>query len=134
MKVLSVLSKDLQRAGRWDIDFHLPPVEIAKFQAEIVVPVSKGADIIKTKRDPTKRPEESFQYIDIASIDVETGVIARPQELTELRIGVACAELFQPFRLSRPKVRVEEIGHHLPLECLLKKLDVCALGRCFGKI
>lgn len=82
MKLLTVLSKELQRAGRWDIDFHLPPTEIKRFPSEVVISVWECADIIKTKRDPTKKPEEIFQYVDIASVDVESGVIVRPQELT----------------------------------------------------
>src|SRR5262245_48310249 len=82
MKLLTVSSKDLKAAGRWDIDFHLPPVEIGRFPAEIVAPISKCAAIIKAKRDPRKRPEKTFQYVDIASIDVDSGQIVRPQELT----------------------------------------------------
>src|SRR5260370_14978973 len=82
MKQLKTKVEALERAGRWDIDFHLPPVEIEKFPIDLRVPVSKCVDVVKTKRDPTLRPEETFLYVDIASVDVETGVIARPQELT----------------------------------------------------
>ena len=82
MKTLLVTSKQTKTAGRWDIDFHLPPVGIKSFPKESLAPVRNCADVVKTKRDPTKRPNETFLYVDIASIDVDTGVVLRPQELT----------------------------------------------------
>lgn len=82
MKTLVTKSKALKLAGRWDIDFHLPPEGIVKFPAEIVVPVSRVAAVSKSKRDPTRRPDQPFQYIDIASVDVTTGTIQNPQDLT----------------------------------------------------
>lgn len=82
MKTLLVARSRIQNAGRWDIDFHLPPEEIRRFPANIVAPVRKAADVVKTKRDPTKKPEETFLYVDIASVDVATGTIVNPQELT----------------------------------------------------
>ena len=72
----------LVEAGRWDIDFHLPPQEIKKFEGGKVVKISELADVRKLKRDPTSKPEELFLYIDIASVDVSTGSISNPQELT----------------------------------------------------
>lgn len=82
MKTLLATSKNLKAAGRWDIDFHLPPIGIKQFPEALLTRVSACADIVKTKRDPTKKPELPFLYIDIASIDVSTGTIAQPQELT----------------------------------------------------
>lgn len=82
MKTLLVEARQLKSKGRWDIDFHLPPIGITKFPKELLSPISKGAHIVKAKRDPTKKPEMTFQYIDIASVDVETGIIRRPEELT----------------------------------------------------
>jgi len=82
MKSLVVEAKTLKREARWDIDYHLPPVEIQKFPPELVGTVRDVADAVKAKRDPTQRPDVAFQYVDIASVDVETGTIARPQELT----------------------------------------------------
>jgi hypothetical protein len=82
MKTLIVTSKQTKAAGRWDIDFHLPPVGITAFPKAILAPVRNCADVVKTKRDPTKKPNDTFLYVDIASIDVDTGVILRPQELT----------------------------------------------------
>jgi type I restriction enzyme S subunit len=84
MKTLTVTAQQLKTAIRWDIDFHLPPVGIKAFPKGCLVPISRVADIIKKKRDPTAKPEVLFKYVDIASVDVETGVIARPQELTGL--------------------------------------------------
>jgi len=82
MKTLVAKSKALKLAGRWDIDFHLSPEGIVKFPKDIVVPVSQVAQVSKSKRDPTRRPDEPFQYIDIASVDVTTGAIQNPQDLT----------------------------------------------------
>jgi hypothetical protein len=82
MITLIVTSKQLKHAERWDIDFHSPPLGVKAYPPNILRPVTRCADIIKTKRDPTKQPDAPFQYVDIASIDVETGVIINPQELT----------------------------------------------------
>jgi len=82
MKTLLKKLGDLALAGRWDIDFHLPPEEITKFPERLVKRVDEVASISKIKRDPTKKPERLFQYVDITSLDVSTGVIVQPQELT----------------------------------------------------
>lgn len=82
MKVLVAKAKELKLAGRWDIDFHLPAEGIRKFPKEIVVPVSAVAAVSKSKRDPTRQPEQAFQYVDISCVDVTTGVIVNPQDLT----------------------------------------------------
>lgn len=82
MKTLIASPKTLVTAGRWDIDFHLPAELIQEFPKECCVPVRDVSDIVKTKRDPTKKPEQSFRYVDIASVDVITGGISSPQELT----------------------------------------------------
>lgn len=82
MKTLIVTAQQMKSAARWDLDFHLPPVGIKAFPEKCLLPVSKVADIVKKKRDPTLNPDALFKYVDIASVDVETGVVARPQELT----------------------------------------------------
>lgn len=82
MKTLIAAPKALVTAGRWDIDFHLPAELIREFPKDCCVPVRDIADIIKTKRDPSKHPEQSFRYVDIASVDVITGGISNPQDLT----------------------------------------------------
>lgn len=71
----------LHSEGRWDIDYHLPPEGIKQFHPDSLKPISYAATIVKTKRDPTKKPDEEFIYIDISSVDVSTGVIVSPQEL-----------------------------------------------------
>jgi restriction endonuclease S subunit len=38
-------------------------------------------NIAKDKRDPSKEPEEVFQYIDIAAVDVVIGAIVNPQDV-----------------------------------------------------
>jgi type I restriction enzyme S subunit len=81
MKTLLKTRAELQKANRWDIDFHLPPEGIKKFPAGLLKRVDDVADITKDKRDPTRNPESAFQYVDISSIDVAVGVIANPQEL-----------------------------------------------------
>lgn len=82
MKILVKNREELSIAGRWDIDFHLPAEKITKFPKDIVVCIDDVADIIRYKRDPGEKPDDLFQYIDIASVDVNTGIIFNPQYLT----------------------------------------------------
>jgi restriction endonuclease S subunit len=81
MKILSKRLKPLQDAERWDIDFHLPAEGIKKFSKEYLKRIDEVATISKDKRDPTKYPEDVFQYVDISSIDISIGVVENPQEL-----------------------------------------------------
>jgi type I restriction enzyme S subunit len=81
MKTLLKNRKELQSAGRWDIDFHLPAEGIKKFPASLLKRIDAIADIVRDKRDPTKEPEKAFQYIDISSVDVTIGVITNPQDV-----------------------------------------------------
>jgi hypothetical protein len=81
MKILIKTRKELQAAGRWDIDFHLPPVGITKFPDSLLKRVDEVADIAKDKRDPTKDPDSVFQYIDISAVDVVIGQVANPQDV-----------------------------------------------------
>lgn len=81
MKSMKVKYKDLIDEQRWDIDYHLPPVEIKKYNAKILKEIRKCADIVNEKRNPTLEPDKAFTYIDISSIDVVTGIITNPQEL-----------------------------------------------------
>ncbi len=82
MKTLLRTRALLNEAGRWDIDFHLEPEGLKIFPQGILQRVDSIADIASEKRDPSKEPEAPFLYIDIASVDVNTGVIINPQELT----------------------------------------------------
>ena len=81
MKTLIRTQSHFKAAGRWDIDFHLPPVEIERFDKELVKKVGDVAFVATEKRDPTAKPEDTFKYVDIASIDVQTGEIINPQDL-----------------------------------------------------
>ncbi|MBI6550112.1 restriction endonuclease subunit S [Xenorhabdus lircayensis] len=81
MKVKLTSQANLSLEGRWDIDYHLPPEEIVKFDPRIVMNVSDVAFIVKEKRDPTKKPDDVFKYIDISCVDVTSGNITSPQEL-----------------------------------------------------
>ncbi|MCA3260805.1 MAG: hypothetical protein ING44_02590 [Telmatospirillum sp.] len=81
MKTLLRSRRELELAGRWDIDFHLPPEGIARYPNQLLHRVEDVADIVKGKRDPSRDPEVVFQYIDIASVDVTVGTITNPQEL-----------------------------------------------------
>ena len=82
MKTLLKTLSEFQTAGRWDIDFHLPPEGIRRFPPGLLKRVDAVASTAKDKRDPSKKPEELFQYIDISSVDVTTGTIVTPQEIT----------------------------------------------------
>lgn len=81
MKILLKSHKALEIAGRWDIDFHLPPLGIQKFPKNLLRRVDDVADVVKDKRDPGNDPDAVFQYIDIAAVDVAVGTIANPQEV-----------------------------------------------------
>lgn len=81
MKILLKSRKDLQSAGRWDIDFHLPAEGIQKFPKELLMRIDQVATVVKDKRDPTKEPDVVFQYIDISAVDVAIGVITNPQDV-----------------------------------------------------
>lgn len=82
MKTLVKTLGQFQDAGRWDIDFHLPAEGIRRFPSALLKRVDAVATTSKDKRDPSKKPEEPIQYIDISSIDVTTGTIATPQEIS----------------------------------------------------
>lgn len=82
MKTLVKTRSELIAAGRWDIDFHLPAEGIREFPSDLLKRIDSAADITKDKRDPTNYPDEIFQYIDISSVDVSTGTITTPQELS----------------------------------------------------
>lgn len=82
MKSLKTKYSKLILEQRWDIDYHLPPVEIEKYSSDILSAVHECAEIITDKRNPTLKPEESFFYVDISSVDVATGMIVNPQQLT----------------------------------------------------
>lgn len=81
MKQIKVKYKKLIDEQRWDIDYHLPPIEINKFSKDILVEMKKCSDVITEKRNPTLKPDEIFKYVDISSIDVVTGIIINSQEL-----------------------------------------------------
>jgi hypothetical protein len=81
MKILLKDNGSLATEGRWDLDYHLPPEGIRAFPERSLVPVRKLAYVAKLQRDPTLKPDEGFTYVDIASIDVFSGLITNPQEL-----------------------------------------------------
>lgn len=81
MKSLLITYEKLMLEERWDIDYHLPPIEIKKYNKSILTQVINCADIITEKRNPTLNPDDLFLYVDISSIDVVTGAIVTPQEL-----------------------------------------------------
>ena len=81
MKYIKVKYNDLIIEQRWDIDYHIPPIEIKKYNPEIICKLHTCTDIITEKRNPTLEPDKSFIYIDISSVDVKTGIIITPQEL-----------------------------------------------------
>lgn len=81
MKILSKTRTELQKAARWDIDFHLPIEGIKCFSKSLLMRVDQVATISQDKRDPGKKPEESFQYVDISAVDVEVGAIVNQQSV-----------------------------------------------------
>lgn len=81
MKTLSKTRAELQKAARWDIDFHLPAEGIKRFPKNLLKRVDQVASIGKDKRDPGKKPDDTFQYIDISSVDVQVGAIINQQDV-----------------------------------------------------
>jgi len=81
MKILLKKRQELEIAGRWDIDFHLPADGIKKFPSQLLKRIDTVADVVKDKRNPGREPEIPFQYIDIAAVDVNVGSITNPQDL-----------------------------------------------------
>ncbi|MFR5900678.1 MAG: restriction endonuclease subunit S [Neglectibacter timonensis] len=81
MKSLKTKYGKLIAEQRWDIDYHLPPIEIRKYNPSILQSIGECAEIITDKRNPTSTPDEPFLYVDISSVDVTTGMITNPQQL-----------------------------------------------------
>ena len=82
MKFLVKSQRELEATGRWDVDYHLPPKHLENFDKDLLSRIDQVAVISKDKRNPTRKPDKLFTYIDISSIDVISGVIVTPQELT----------------------------------------------------
>ena len=99
MKTLIKTCKELQIAGRWDIDFHSPADGIRKFPIELIKRIDQVADIGKDKRDPTKEPEAMFQYVDISAVDVAVGVITNPQDMEGLEAPSRARKVVRAFDL-----------------------------------
>lgn len=97
MKYLKAYKKELVKSERWDYDYHEPPTLIQQFDTSIIKKISDVADVIRAKKDPTKNPDDVFQYIDIASVDVETGEVERNQELTGSEAPSRARKLVQAY-------------------------------------
>lgn len=80
MKTLCKVRFELESAGRWDIDFHLPAEGVKKFPSALLKRLDQVANIGKDKRDPGSQ-EGTFQYIDISSVDVSVGAIVNAQDV-----------------------------------------------------
>ena len=81
MKFLIKSQADLIKAGRCDIDYHLPPALLTGYLSESIDRVDSVAEIVKDKRDPGDEPDELFYYVDISAVDNTVGRIGTPQEL-----------------------------------------------------
>ncbi|MEQ8675571.1 MAG: hypothetical protein RLP44_29165 [Aggregatilineales bacterium] len=81
MKTLIRTMKELMIEERYDIDYHLPAEGIKQYPENRLITVSDIADVSNEVRDPSQIPEEEFLYVDIASIDISSGLVTNPQEL-----------------------------------------------------
>lgn len=97
MKYLKTYQRQLVKAERWDYDYHEPPTLIYQFDKQIIKMVSDVADVIHIKKDPTKDLDGVFNYIDISSINIETGEIERIQELTGAEAPSRARKLVQAY-------------------------------------
>ena len=68
MKSLKTKYGKLIAEQRWDIDYHLPPIEIRKYNPSILQSIGECAEIITDKRNPTSTPDEPFLYVDISGV------------------------------------------------------------------
>ena len=105
MKILIKNRQELREASRWDIDFHLPPLGIKIFDTDILMRVDQVADVIRETRDPSSKPEELFQYVDIASVDNSLGAITNPQEVIGIEAPSRARKVIQAFDLVVSTVR-----------------------------
>lgn len=97
MRYLKTNKAELIKAERWDYDYHEAPILIQEFDKGIIKKVSEVADIIRVKKDPTKTPDKTFQYIDISSVAIETGEIEGNQELTGSEAPSRARKLVQAY-------------------------------------
>lgn len=119
MKKLIKLRKELVAASRWDIDFHLPAEGIKKFPSSLLKRVDEVASVVKDKRDPTKKPDQTFQYIDISAVDVAVGAVTNPQDVDGLDAPSRARKVVQAFdilvstcRPTRGAVAVVPVNLH----------------------
>jgi hypothetical protein len=119
MKKLIKIRKELVAATRWDIDFHLPAEGIKKFPDSLLKRVDEVAWVVKDKRDPTKKPDQSFQYIDISAVDVAVGAVMNPQDVDGLDAPSRARKVVQAFdilvstcRPTRGAVAVVPVNLH----------------------
>jgi len=68
------------RGGRFDVEFNMGFHKFDPYMDQ-VQPVKDIAAFPKETKDPTNTPETSFNYIDIASIDIELGEIREVSEI-----------------------------------------------------
>lgn len=99
MKILIRDNSQLASEGRWDLDYHLPPELVKAYPKERLVPVSKLAKLSKRKVDPTSKPDDLFSYVDISCVDVVTGAVVNPQELTGAEAPSRARMLIEAFDL-----------------------------------
>jgi len=68
------------RGGRFDVEFNMGFHKFDPYMNQ-VLPVETVTTFPKETQDPTTQPETSFNYIDIASIDIELGEIREVSEV-----------------------------------------------------
>lgn len=81
MKFIKRSVSELIAEKRWDIDYHLPAIEVKSYSPSLLTTVQNCADVVTEKRNPTLKPHEKFEYVDISSVDITTGTIISPQTL-----------------------------------------------------
>ena len=68
------------RGGRFDVEFNMGFHKFDPYMDQ-VLPVAAVATFPKETQDPTTTPETAFNYIDIATIDIELGEIREVSEV-----------------------------------------------------
>lgn len=68
------------RGNRFDVAFNMGFHKLDPY-SQAIQPVKAVATFPKESKDPARKPDQVFKYVDIASIDIVTGVVGNTQDI-----------------------------------------------------
>lgn len=68
------------RGNRFDVAFNMGFHKLDPY-SQAIQPVKAVATFPKESKDPTRKPDQVFKYVDIASVDIVTGVVGNTQDI-----------------------------------------------------